>query len=432
MAHNNKPKMTPCRLLGLPMLTAMLFAAPPAFSCKVANLLPAQQSTISAVSAKTLFSNQDAQYRIPAIVTCKSGRIIAFADHRYDNKDIGEGRHIDIVMKTSKDKGKTWSEPEQIMARGGSHVANDFDCAHGDAAAVVDRESGEVLVMCASGGIGFWESTREKPQIMGRYYSKNEGKTWKGEDVTAEIYAVMPGIGQAFFSSGRICQSSKIKVGTHYRIYSAITTLKGNRVLYSDDFGKHWLLLGDNAADAAPMGDEAKIEELPDGSVLISSRFPNGRLFNTYKYKDEQKATGTWDTAVFSYAGNKGVEASSNACNGEILLVKAKKEGKKVNLLLQSVPLGPGRSKVAIYYKSLGTAADYATPAAIAKDWEGCYLVSDTTSAYSTMTQGKDGDILLLYEENAFRRNPKTEPDDYYDIQFMKLGIQEITNHQYR
>lgn len=432
MAHNNKPKMTPCRLLGLPMLTAMLFAVPPAFSCKVANLLPAQQSTISTVSAKTLFSNQDAQYRIPAIVTCKSGRIIAFADHRYDNKDIGEGRHIDIVMKTSKDKGKTWSEPEQIMARGGSHVANDFDCAHGDAAAVVDRESGEVLVMCASGGIGFWESTREKPQIMGRYYSKNEGKTWKGEDVTAEIYAVMPGIGQAFFSSGRICQSSKIKVGTHYRIYSAITTLKGNRVLYSDDFGKHWLLLGDNAADAAPMGDEAKIEELPDGSVLISSRFPNGRLFNTYKYKDEQKATGTWDTAVFSYAGNKGVEASSNACNGEILLAKAKKEGKKVNLLLQSVPLGPGRSKVAIYYKSLGTAADYATPAAIAKDWEGCYLVSDTTSAYSTMTQGKDGDILLLYEENAFRHNPKTEPDDYYDIQFKKLGIQEITNHQYR
>lgn len=432
MAHNNKPKMTPCRLLGLPMLTAMLFAVPPAFSCKVANLLPAQQSTISTMSAKTLFSNQDAQYRIPAIVTCKSGRIIAFADHRYDNKDIGEGRHIDIVMKTSKDKGKTWSEPEQIMARGGSHVANDFDCAHGDAAAVVDRESGEVLVMCASGGIGFWESTREKPQIMGRYYSKNEGKTWKGEDVTAEIYAVMPGIGQAFFSSGRICQSSKIKVGTHYRIYSAITTLKGNRVLYSDDFGKHWLLLGDNAADAAPMGDEAKIEELPDGSVLISSRFPNGRLFNTYKYKDEQKATGTWDTAVFSYAGNKGVEASSNACNGEILLAKAKKEGKKVNLLLQSVPLGPGRSKVAIYYKSLGTAADYATPAAIAKDWEGCYLVSDTTSAYSTMTQGKDGDILLLYEENAFRRNPKTEPDDYYDIQFKKLGIQEITNHQYR
>ncbi len=432
MAHNNKPKMNPCGLLGLSMLAATLFAATPAFSYKMGNPLPAQQSAVTTVVEKTLFSNQDAQYRIPAIVTCKSGQIIAFADHRYDNKDIGGGRHIDIVMKTSKDKGKSWSGPEQIMARGGSHIADDFDCAHGDAAVVVDRETGEVLVMCASGGIGFWESTRKKPQMMGRYYSHDEGKTWQGEEVTADIYAVMPGIGQAFFSSGRICQSSKIKVGTHYRIYSAITTLKGNRVLYSDDFGKHWLLLGDNAAEAAPLGDEAKIEEMPDGSVLISSRFPNGRLYNTFKYSDEKKAAGTWDAAVFSYAGNKGVEASSNACNGEILLAKAKKGGKKVSLLLQSVPLGPGRTKVAIYYKSLGTAADYATPAAIAKDWEGCYLVSDTTSAYSTMVQGKDGDILFLYEENAFRRNPQTEPDDYYDIQFKKLSIQEITNHLYR
>ena len=434
MVNNNKPKMTSCRLFCLSMFAASLFVATPVSSSIIGNPLPVQQSCVaeSKTQGKTLFSNQYAQYRIPAIVACKSGQFIAFADHRYDNKDIGGGRHIDIVVRTSKNNGKNWSVPEQIMAQGGTQVASDFDCAHGDAAAVVDRETGEVLVMCASGGIGFWESTRKNPLMIGRYYSKDEGEAWYGEDATAEIYAEMPDINQAFFSSGRICQSSKIKAGTHYRLYSAMTTLKGNRVLYSDDFGKHWRLLGVNAADAAPMGDEAKIEELPDGSVLISSRYPGGRLFNIFRYSDTKKTFGFWDAAVYSYVGNKGVEASNNACNGEILLAKAKKKGKKVNLLLQSVPLGPGRSHVAIYYKRLKSEADYATPAAIAKDWEGCYEVSDTTSAYSTMVQGQDGDILFLYEENAFRRHPEKEPDDYYDIQFKKLSIKEITNNLYR
>ncbi len=430
MTINKKPKVTSRRWFCLPMLAATFIVATPVFSSKTGSSLPVQPSVAATVQSNTLFSNQEAQYRIPAIVTCKSGLLIAFTDHRYDNKDIGGGRHIDIVMKTSKDNGKTWSQPEQIMARGGSHIAKDFDCAHGDAAAVVDRETGEVLVMCASGGIGFWESTLKEPQMVGRYYSKDEGKTWTGEEVTADIYAQMPGIGQAFFSSGRICQSSQIKVGSHYRIYSAITTLKGNRVLYSDDFGKQWKLLGSNAADAAPLGDEAKIEELLDGSVLISSRFPSGRLYNTFKYTNQKDASGAWSEAVFSYVGNKGVAASSNACNGEILVAKAKKNGKKVSLLLQSVPLGPGRSNVAIYYKQL-TSGDV-SPEAISKNWEGCYQVSDTTSAYSTMTQGKDGDILFLYEENAYRRHPETEPDDYYDIQFKKLSIKEITNNLYR
>ena len=136
----------------------------------VALLVPSQVSanvTVVPVEARsasvnghgmTVFSNRDAQYRIPSIVECKSGKLIAFTDHRYDNKDIGGGRHLDIVMKTSQDKGATWSGPEQMVAKGGNGVATSFDCAHGDAATVVDRKTGRILLMCASGGIGYWES----------------------------------------------------------------------------------------------------------------------------------------------------------------------------------------------------------------------------------------------------------------------------------
>lgn len=409
----------------------------------LALLVPSQMSaTVSVVPVEaqpasvnghgvTVFSNRDAQYRIPAIVECKSGKLIAFTDHRYDNRDIGGGRHLDIVMKTSTDKGTTWSGTEQMVAKGGDGVATSFGCAHGDAATVVDRKTGRILLMCASGGIGYWESSRKNPLMMGRYYSDDEGKTWKGEEVTKQIYALMPEVESAFFTSGRICQSKLIKVGKYYRVYTALATRQGNRILYSDDFGKTWAVLGKNVAEAAPRGDEAKIEELPNGNVLLSSRVTGGRFFNIYSYDDKKSATGSWGKVAMSGAANHGVTAKNNACNGEVLLVDAKKNGKKVKLLLQSVPCGPQRTNVGIYYKALETPADYATPEAIAKDWEGCYRVSDTTSAYSTMVQGKDGCIFFLLEENAFR-HPETEPDDYYDIRFEKLSIGQITNGQYK
>ncbi len=380
---------------------------------------------------QVLFRNRDAQYRIPSVVECKSGKIIAFADHRYDNKDIGEGRHIDIVMKESTDKGLSWTETERVVAKGGNRIADSFDCAHGDAATVVDWNTGEILLMCASGGIGYWESTREKPQMMGRYYSGDDGKTWQVREVTRDVYGLMDEVNSAFFTSGRICQSRLIKAGSHYRIYSALTTHQGNRVLYSDDFGVTWGVLGSNAYATAPKGDEAKIVELPDGNVLISSRTQYGRFFNIFRYADAKTAQGSWDKVAMSSAGNNGVRNGDSACNGEIINVKAKDaNGKKVDLLLQSVPMGPGRSNVAIFYKALRTPDDYASPETIAGNWEGRFQVSDTTSAYSTMVQNKEGDIIFLYEENAFR-HPETEPDDYYDIVFKTFSISEITVGKY-
>jgi sialidase-1 len=393
------------------------------------------QSEQASVATKnleqTLFKNKEAQYRIPAIVECKSGKIIAFTDHRYDNRDIGGGRHLDIVAKESTNKGISWTETERIIARGGNHITNSFDCAHGDAAPVVDWKTGEILLMCASGGIGYWESTRENPQMMGRYYSNDEGKTWQAQEVTSDVYGLMPEVTSAFFTSGRICQSRRIKAGTHYRLYTALTTRQGNRVLYSDDFGKTWGVLGSNAYATAPKGDEAKIVELPDGNVLISSRTQYGRFFNIFTYADTKTAEGTWGEVAMSSAQNNGVRNGDSACNGEILCVKAKDtNGKKVHLLLQSVPIGPGRSNVAIFYKALRTHADYASPEAIASNWEGSYQVSHTTSAYSTMVQTKKGNIIFLYEENAFR-HPETEPDDYYDIVFKQFTINEITAGKY-
>ena len=69
-------------------------------------------------------------------------------------------------------------------------------------------------------------------------------------------------------------------------------------------------------------------------------------------------------------------------------------------LALQSVPLGPQRANVGIYYKELPEDVASITPESFAADWEQPYQVSDTTSAYSTMLQLKNGNIAFYYEES--------------------------------
>ena len=272
--------------------------------------------------AVTVFDTKVASrryYRIPAIVQLQDGRLLAIGDDRHRNdSDIGSNSGIDILGKTSDDGGRTWSNAIMIADGDGKHEG--FDDSHGDAAAVVDRETGKLLIMCASGYQGFLASTLQDPLRVGRYVSDDGGATWTGSEVTSDIYGIFAGypeVNALFFSSGRICQSSRIKRGDYYRIYSAVDGPMGVgcMVLYSDDFGQTWHALGGPGArpTVAPFGDEAKVEELPDGKVLLSCRSKqtatSGRLFNIYDY-----VTGTWGEMAISNDPESATAVGSTWC----------------------------------------------------------------------------------------------------------------------
>lgn len=368
--------------------------------------------------------------RIPAIVKDKNGRLVAFADYRYGSGDIGNG-HIALRMSSSEDNGKTWTTPKTVVDYDKTSSSG-FNYAHGDAAVVCDRETGRMLMMCASGSVGYTSSTRNTPIRVGRYYSDDNGETWTGEDVTDDIYnnVVPEKVVRLFFSSGKICQSSMIKVGKYYRIYAALCTQISDNtshsiVVYSDDFGKTWKALGSTSARPAKYGDEAKVEELPDGNVLLSCRVNSGtgRYFNIFTYTDKNNATGTWGTAVrsgqYSFLSGQTYAAS---CNGEIMIVPAKYNGEDVYVALQSAAMNSDRKNVGIYWKVLKSSEDYDEPSDFRTGWTA-YKVSTTTSCYSTMVLDKDGNVAFLYEENA----KGNSGDNAYDIQFKSLTLEELT-----
>ena len=236
----------------------------------------------------------------------------------------------------------------------------------GDPCIVADRESSRVLVLSCSGNVSFPNGQRDNHQGIAHFYSDDYGKTWsKPVDRSESIYSQLDNtpygpVRAMFVGSGKISQSKYIKVDKYYRLYCSVLVkdVSGahvNFVLYSDDFGEKWTILGDpNVAPIPGSADEPKADELPDGSVLVSSRVGGGRYYNIFSYTDSKKAEGSWGTHSFSGNTNNGTTAINNSTNGEIISLPAKRltDGKPVYLQLQSVPFGSGRANVVFIIRS--------------------------------------------------------------------------------
>ena len=400
-------------------------------------------ASYTANDERTLYYSPSASgkpYRIPAIATAPNGHIFAIADHRPCGNDIGYGE-VDIMCRISEDNGATWSD-EFCIADGQGGDTNEMTTGYGDAAVVADRESNKLLVMMVCGKTvchdGRWDKSKigdtdatavNRAARIYLTYNETTGEWEKSEivEMTDHIYSLFldgetPTVTSMFIGSGKICQSRVVKKGDYYRLYCSMWTRDGgNRVIYSDDFGGTWNVLGTIADRPASGGDEPKVEELPDGTVVLSSRKYNGRYFNLFKFADDSYTTGTWGTVVSSNDVTDGLSFGGNSTNGEIYKVKAihKESGRICDLMLQSIPTGSGRDNVGVYYKELD-AAEY-TPTTIAQNWTKGKHVSDKSSCYSTMIMQEDGRVAFLFEEAP----------GSYSIVYIPYTLEDLTADKY-
>lgn len=382
-------------------------------------------------------------YRIPAIVSTANGYVFAINDYRPCGNDIGFGE-VDLVMRHSTKAGTewdghSWTDPVTIADGVGKEAKETWLTGFGDPAIVADRERNEILVMSVCGNRLCWHGNYgagtsenpENPNRMARLRIKfneetQQWETTQPEEVTYEIYPLFKDkngkahVGSMFIGAGRMAQSSMIKVGDYYRIYCAVWAVETgsyrhhNYVLYSDDFGDTWNLLGELGNDfndsPAPFGNEPKCEELPDGSVLLSSRKGYGRYYNVFHYSNFEKAEGRWDGAVATdEVGN--LKFGRNDTNGEVLRIG--------NTLFQSVPTGDSRSDVAIYYRPLSDDPATYTPKELANGWKK-FKVSDRGSAYSSICILPDGKSIGIYYEE--------EPGGYSMV-YRPIELSEITEN---
>ncbi|MBO5674919.1 MAG: exo-alpha-sialidase [Bacteroidaceae bacterium] len=386
-------------------------------------------------------NTKTAPYRIPAIVTMSNGEILAISDYRPGGNDVGNGGEVDIYARISNDNGATWSGDDNTPHDNTSNIIKVADgtssLAYGDAAVAAHPETGDVLVLCVGGNSTKFASATTSTTNYYTYMfrSSDYGRTWSSTNVTSTFKGSTSllknkKVCSMFFASGRLLVSKH----TPGRVYGAILTREYNSgysnynyVFYTDDFGQSWSMLGSDYAISG--ADEAKLEELPNGDILISSRTSGGRNFNIYS-----TSTQSWGTQ------QKVDFTDGNATNGELMIYRGvykvgETTGATYDIMLQSLPTGSNRAKVSVFYRPVEN-KQYSV-SEIASGWVKGIEVYDGNSAYSAMTIMPNGEIGFLYEKDYYSSNTG---DNYNsgcakggtaNIVFLPLTVEEITDGAY-
>lgn len=327
-------------------------------------------------------------WRIPAMVVLhhqqgenasKNGRVVTMADNRFDhNGDLPN--HIDVYERHSDDNGATWSTHKMVVGTEADHALVGGNHGFGDVS-LVECASGKIVAIMV-GGPGYFGSTPSNPIVPTIITSTDGGDTWSTpRTLTDELYKTTYTEGAvqgSFAGSGRGLMLQRQKnEQLNGRIMFAMShrfVVNGNRsvqeyIIYSDDEGDTWKFSTQSAYNG---GDESKLVELADGTVMISVRQSGQRGYNT-----STDGGVTWGTQA------KWADINGNACNGDILYVNK-------HVMLHSYPNNGSRKNVTIKASFDG-----------GKSWSNPYVVCAPSSCYSTMDVTKDGDIAIFYEDNA-------------------------------
>lgn len=324
-------------------------------------------------------------WRIPAMVVLhhqqgenasKNGRVVTMADNRFDhNGDLPN--HIDVYERHSDDNGATWSTHKMVVGTDADHALVGGGHGFGDVS-LVECASGKIVAIMV-GGPGYFGSTPSNPIVPTIITSTDGGDTWSTpRTLTNELYQTTYTEGAvqgSFAGSGRGLMLQRQKdQQLNGRIMFAMSHRFANNnvqeyIIYSDDEGDTWKF---SAQSAYSGGDESKLVELADGTVMISVRQNGQRGYN--------KSTDggvTWGTQA------KWADISGCACNADILYVNK-------HVMLHSYPNNGSR-------KNLTIKASFDD----GKSWSNPYVVCAPGASYSTMDVTKDGDIAIFYEDNA-------------------------------
>ena len=274
-------------------------------------------------------------YRIPAIIGLPNGDILAFAEGRVHG--AGDFGDINIVMKRSGDKGKTWSALQFVA---------EFDTLQcGNPAPVVDLTdpqypNGRIFLFYNTGNNHEGEVRKGKGYKQVWYKtSVDGGQTWsEAVDITLQVhrpnqpqmnpaynfsedwrtYANTPGHAMQF-------QAGKYKG----RIYVAANHSAGGpqkqgmdydaHGFYTDDHGKTFQL---GASLNVPGSNESMAAEISDGRLMINSRNQKGDV-RARIIGISADGGQTWDTTYFDR------NLPDPVCQGSILTV-GKKKGKNI------------------------------------------------------------------------------------------------------
>jgi len=308
-------------------------------------------------------------YRIPSLCVTPGGAVLAFAEARRSDFsrawswgprwDSWNADSVHCVMKRSEDGGSSWSEQVSILARGIGYEAR-------DPAPVVDRETGEILLITRG------------PYIM---KSRDDGESWSEPDVLEGLSRGAIG----HLTPGPANSCIQLRNGRYAgRLVLALGAVKTGEVgvVYSDDHGGTWTL---GEMSSGLQAYEPQVVELADGRVLVNSRNHSERPGRIISVSTDGGCS--FREHLDERLPAKLCEASLLSCAGS-----AEKPGAGTPPIAFCSP-GDGRRALTVRLSDDDC-----------ESWSHERVIYSGQSAYSAMAVLPDGRIGVLYEKDAYRR----------------------------
>ena len=303
-------------------------------------------------------------YRIPSLIVTKQGTLLAFCEGRKNGR--GDTGDIDLLLRRSRDGGKTWGKMQVVWDDGTNTCGNPcpvIDAATGTIWLLLTHNLGKDTEAEIVGG------TSEGSRTVWISKSSDDGVTWsKPVDITKDVkspewtwYATGPGIGIQT-KSGRLvvpCDSKSEK-----------GKVRESHVIYSDDHGTTWKLGG----VVGPGCNESQVAELDDGTLLLNMR--------SYQANNRRLIATSKDGGVTFTKPVEDKTLIEPVCQASLIRVPGEK-----NTLLFNNPASTKRENMTVRLSRDG-----------GKTWPVSRLLYSGPAAYSCLAVLADGGIACLYE----------------------------------
>ncbi len=342
-------------------------------------------------------------YRIPAIVTSRDGTLLAFAEGRKTGR--GDAGNIDLLVKRSKDGGKTWSQ--QIV------VWDEADNTAGNPCPVIDQKTGAIILLSthnlgADKEADIINKRSKSTRTVWMLRSEDDGLTWsKATEITATTkdpswgwYATGPGVGIQLQKGPH---AGRLVIPANHSFDDPNGTLRGGKyshrahAIYSDDGGRSWKLGGNTGAGT----NESQIVELaePAGAMLDNMRSYFGRSQRTHSISKDGGLT--WSTPEDQPTLVEPV------CQASIIRQTFPAAGKP-GLILFSNPADP---KARVNMTVRGSTDD-------GKTWPTTLVLTTSHAAYSCLVAIDAANAGCLYERG--------EKGPYEKIVFTRFAVSDL------
>lgn len=368
----------------------------------------------------TVFRNGEDGYkifRIPAMVVANNGDVLAFCEARQGG-DLSE---IDLVLKRSKDGGKTWGKLQVVQESDSfQHLFEEKNeqISVGNPAPVVDRLDPDHL------GRIWLPFTLENDRVFVTH-SDDHGTTWaKPREITTAVKHESWG----WYATGPV-HSIQLQRGEHKgRLVVPCDHRKGEggqdrgangaHAIVSDDHGKTWKLGAiDDTYEDDINANETSVVELNNGRLYFNTRDQHGASAGSRGDAYSSDGGTTFDVSddkAHRYFVPSPPELDPPVVQSSLVRAASKLNGDAENLILfcgpdDNGPTGKGRSDLRIRYSTDET-----------RTWRDGPLVHRGLAAYSDMVQLGANKVGILFEVGK-------DKQQYESIVFTTLSLDQLS-----